>query len=239
MISFAEGGYISMRILLVEDDPNLNHTLQYCLEKEGYTVDACMDGEEALYYIEQNVADLILLDRMLPGISGTEVLKRLRTSGSTVPVLLLTALGTLADRVEGLDLGADDYLVKPFAIEELLARIRCLTRRGQLSSLPQSGILSYGDLTYQEQIGELSGPSQCCTLSKKEGSLLAVLLRNPNQTMSRGQLLTKVWGIDSEVEEGNLDNYIFFLRKRLKSVSSRVSILTVRGIGYRLTLPSE
>ena len=222
-----------MRILLIEDDEKLNEALCCHLRREGYTVDTCLDGQEALYYMEQHSADLILLDRMLPGLSGTELLKKLRTSGDSVPVLMLTALGTLADRVQGLDLGADDYLVKPFATEELMARIRSLSRRNGSASL--SGVLNYRDLQYRELTNELTGPGGSCVLSKREGSLLAALLHNAGQILSRGQLLNKVWGLDTPVEDGNLDNYIFFLRRRLKSTASAVSIETIRGVGYRLS----
>lgn len=222
-----------MRILLVEDNVELNETLAYHLKREGYEVDSCLDGDEGWYYMKEGAADLILLDRMLPGCSGTQLLKKLRESGDPTPVLMLTALGTLSDRVEGLDMGADDYLVKPFAIEELMARIRSLSRRGTGTAALKTDALVYEDLTYRPQIGELKGPAGSCTLSKREGSLFEVFLRNPNQTLSRGQLLNKVWGILSEVEDGNLDNYIFFLRRRLKSLSSVTSIQTVRGIGYR------
>ena len=225
-----------MRILLVEDDNNLNHNLTYFLQNEGYIVDSCFDGEEALYYCEELAPDLIILDRMLPRLSGTEVLRKLRSQGNTTPVLFLTAMGTLADRVDGLDLGADDYLVKPFAVEELLARIRSLTRRsvGAVPAPAGTYQLQYGDLTLSPHINELEGASDKITLSKRETALLEVFLRNPGQTLSRGQLLNKVWGPDGEVEDGNLDNYIFFLRRRLKGLSSSVSIATVRGVGYRL-----
>lgn len=224
-----------MRILLIEDDKNLNDTLKYRLEREGYDVDCCFDGEEALYYIGRHAADLIVLDRMLPHIPGTELLRRLRSSGDKVPVLMLTALGTLENRVEGLDLGADDYLVKPFAMEELLARIRSLLRRQiNLSDALFHNRIVVGDLTYCAQNNELTGPNGSCTLSKREGSLLEVFLVNSNQVLSRGQLLNKVWGAACEVEDGNLDNYIFFLRRRLKSVGTTLAITTVRGIGYRL-----
>lgn len=226
-----------MRILLIEDDKNLNDTLAWHLKREGYHVDCCLNGEDAWLYMEQHTADLILLDRMLPGCSGTELLKRLRQRGDTTPVLLLTALGTLKDRVEGLDLGADDYLVKPFAIEELMARIRSLLRRSGSSAgltLP-ADILTYEDLYFSPTTGELKGSLGSYTLSKRENSLLEVFLRNPGQILNRSQLLSRVWGMDSEVEDGNLDNYIFFLRRRLKSVSDRVGIQTIRGIGYRLS----
>lgn len=223
-----------MRILLVEDDKHLNETLKYYLEREGYLVDACLNGEDAQYYIDQQAADIILLDRMLPNCSGTELLTHLRSSNDRTPVIMLTALGTLQDKVEGLDMGADDYLVKPFAVEELLARIRSLMRRGTEAAPMTSNDLIYKDLQLRDTIGELSGPKGNCTLSKRETCLLAVFLRNPGQTLSRGQLLNKVWGPENEVEDGNLDNYIFFLRRRLKSVSSTTMIHTIRGIGYRL-----
>ncbi|MDE5908784.1 MAG: response regulator transcription factor [Lachnospiraceae bacterium] len=219
-----------MRILLVEDEEQLNETLTLQLEAEGFLVDSCFDGEEACYYGEQNIYDVILLDRMLPKMDGTKVLTILRKKGITTPVILLTALGTLTDKVTGLDLGADDYLVKPFAIEELLARIRCVTRRP--NTLNPDNALSISDITWHIDEDCLAGPSGTCTLSKREAALLETFLRRKNQTLSRNLLLLKVWGPDSDVEEGNLDNYIHFLRRRLKSVGSQLSIKTIRGIGY-------
>lgn len=222
-----------MRILLIEDDQKLNEALCCALRREGYEVDACLNGQDGLYYMETGSADLVLLDRMLPGLSGTELLRQRRSAGDTTPVLLLTAMGTLADRVEGLDLGADDYLVKPFAMEELLARIRSLSRRGPGFHVA-SGRLSWGDLTLEESSCRLSGPGGACTLSRRECGLLAALLRHPGQTLGRSQLLLSVWGPDTEVEDGNLDNYIFFLRRRLRALSSHTAIRTIRGVGYRL-----
>ncbi len=221
-----------MRILLVEDDEKLNKTLVFKLEKEGFTVDACYDGEEACFYGENNIYDIILLDRMLPNMEGTKVLTYLRKNKITTPVILLTALGTLSDKVTGLDLGADDYLVKPFAFEELLARIRCICRRPQ--ALSNDDLLTVSDITWYNQEGRLSGPSGNCTLSKREAALLETFLRRKNQTLSRSILLLKVWGPDSDIEEGNLDNYIHFIRRRLKGVGSRLQIKTIRGIGYCL-----
>lgn len=221
-----------MRILLVEDDEKLNHSLAFQLEKEGFEVDACQDGEEALYYIEQRIHDLILLDRMLPCISGTDILEQMRKSGNGIPVILITALGTLDDKVSGLDLGADDYLVKPFAFKELMARIRCVTRRPR--RMAQDGRLSFGDIVYQPGENILSGKGGSCSMSRREGALLEAFLRNTEQTLSRTLLLTKVWGMDSDVEEGNLDNYIHFLRRRLKTVGSSIHIRTIRGVGYRI-----
>ncbi len=221
-----------MRILLVEDDPHLNDSLAFQLTSEGFQVDTCQDGEEALYYIKENIHDLILLDRMLPRLSGTNILSQMRQSGNQTPVLLITALGTLEDKVTGLDLGADDYLVKPFAFEELMARIRCVTRRPRKLQLDEQ--LTYGDITYLPDENILRTPHSTCSLSKREGTLLETFLRSPNQTLSRTLLLTKVWGLDSEVEDGNLDNYIHFLRRRLKTLKSSVRIQTIRGVGYRM-----
>ncbi len=221
-----------MRILLVEDDEKLNQSLAFQLEAEGFPTDTCRDGEEALYYIGEHIHDLILLDRMLPQISGTEVLQQMRKDGNQTPVILITALGTLDDKVTGLDLGADDYLVKPFAFAELMARIRCVTRRPRKLQLDEQ--LSLSNLLYRVEEKTLTGPDGSCSLSGREGALLEAFLRSPGQTLSRTILLTKVWGMDSDVEEGNLDNYIHFLRRRLKTVGSAVRIQTVRGIGYRL-----
>ncbi|MCM1146177.1 MAG: response regulator transcription factor [Lachnoclostridium sp.] len=221
-----------MRILLAEDDRQLNDTLTYQLENAGFGVDSCLDGEEALFYGEQNIYDVILLDRMLPHMAGTDILTSLRKAGITTPVILITALGTLSDKVTGLDLGADDYLVKPFAFEELLARIRCVTRRPH--TLTDADILTAADITWQSSSCILKGPSGSCTLSKKEASLFESLLRSQEQTLTRQTLLLKVWGADSDVEEGNLDNYIHFLRRRLQIAGSKLQIKTIRGVGYSL-----
>lgn len=226
-----------MRILLAEDNEALNHSLTCQLTEAGFTVDQCLNGEDALFYAQQNIYDVILLDRMLPGMSGTDVLTSIRTEGIAAPVILITALGTLTDKVTGLNLGADDYLVKPFAFEELLARIRCVARRP--SSLSDGQTLRLSDISFSAEEGRLSGPGGTCTLSNRETQLLETMLRQKNQTLSRTTLLLKVWGPDSDVEDGNLDNYIHFLRRRLKAVGSRLLIKTVRGVGYCLTEQAE
>lgn len=221
-----------MRILLVEDDENLNRILSDQLSTHGFDIDCCYDGEDALYYGEQNIYDIILLDRMLPSMEGTDVLSKLREAGISTPVILITALGTLSDKVLGLNMGADDYLVKPFAFEELLARIYCITRR---SPQLNAGIsLTLQDISYDIETCTLTGPSGRCSLSKREGALLETFLRNPDQTLSRSTLLLKVWGPESDVEDGNLDNYIHFLRRRLSAVGSCVRLTTIRGVGYCL-----
>lgn len=229
-----------MKILLVEDDVNLKDNLSFYLTKEGYRVESCADGEEALYLVSESAPDLILLDRMLPGRDGISVLREIRRKMIHTPVLMLTALGTLADRVDGLDCGADDYLVKPFAMEELMARIRSLTRRSGLADTDVSSgasgelHLALDDLCLNPLLHELKGPDGLVTLSNRESALLEYLMQNAGRVLSRGQLLLKVWGAESEVEDGNLDNYIFFLRRRLKALASGVVITTVRGVGYRL-----
>lgn len=221
-----------MRILLAEDDTQLNKTLTYQLETANFSVDSCTDGETALYYGMQNIYDVILLDRMLPYMDGTDVLTSLRQKGISVPVILITALGTLSDKVTGLDLGADDYLVKPFAFEELLARIRCVTRRPH--GLAVHDTLTVADITWHVNESRLEGPHSSCTLSKREAALLETFMRSKGQTLPRNTLLLKVWGPDSDVEDGNLDNYIYFLRRRLQITGSRLQIKTIRGIGYSL-----
>lgn len=223
-----------MRILLAEDDKDLNKALTWQLTGQGHNVDSCYDGEDALYYGRQNIYDVILLDRMLPHCEGTEVLSALRAASVTAPVILITALGALKDKIVGLDLGADDYLVKPFDFEELLARIRSVTRRALMLNGQPQGMFTYHDITWQARDMRLTGPSGNCTLSKHEGDLLESFLYAPEQTLARETLLLKVWGPDSDVENGNLDNYIHFLRRRLKSIDSTLQIKTVRGVGYGL-----
>lgn len=226
-----------MRILLAEDDKDLNKALTWQLAARGYNVDSCGNGEEALYYGKQNIYDVILLDRMLPDREGTEVLTALRQASVNTPVILITALGLLQDKITGLDLGADDYLVKPFDFEELLARIRCVTRRSLSLNAQPDGLLTYHDITWSPREMCLTGPSGDCMLSRREGDLLESFIHMPGQTLARETLLLKVWGPDSEVENGNLDNYIHFLRRRLKAVGSTLQIKTVWGVGYGLSAP--
>lgn len=225
-----------MRILLIEDDLSLCRSLELSLKQQGFEVTVCNDGEEGLFCLQENAHDLVLLDRMLPGLDGMELLRRARARGCTVPVIFLTALGGLDDRIQGLDGGADDYIVKPFAFEELMARIRCICRRPKRLNL--SARLSWGDIDYDPQeylLTRKDNVESGCTLSRREGDLLTLFLQNPDRVLPRSTILMRVWGPDAEVESGNLDNYIHFLRHRLKSVGSRLELKTVRGIGYRLT----
>lgn len=221
-----------MKILLIEDDIDLSETMKFQLEKEGFQTELCHDGEEGLYLLMEQEHDLVILDRMLPGMDGVTVLKKARQVGVATPVIFLTALGEVTDRVIGLDCGADDYLVKPFAYPELFARIRCLLRRpGRWN---EENLLKIGDISFDPEINSLKCGKKECTLSKREGRLLEVFVRNPGQVLPRAVLLNKVWGLESDVEEGNLDNYIHFLRRRLRSVGSQTGLKTVRGVGYTL-----
>lgn len=221
-----------MRILLVEDDTDLCEILSFELECEGFSVDACHDGEESLYYIRQKAYDLILLDQMLPSMSGLKVLDTIRKEGIMVSVILVTALGEAGDKIKGLDSGADDYIVKPFHTGELMARIRSINRRPK--QLQDTEQLKYGDLSYLPLEKKLIHKDLTYILSKKEGDLLELFLKNPGKILSRGIILSRVWGPNAEIEDGNLDNYIYFLRKRLSVVHSSLSITTVRGVGYCL-----
>ncbi|HEZ7985917.1 MAG TPA: response regulator transcription factor [Ruminococcus sp.] len=222
-----------MRILIIEDDKKQSYVLQFQLEKEGYAADVCYDGEDAGFFLSQNAYDVVLLDRMLPHKDGLTILREMRESGNTTPVILLTALGELNDRITGLDCGADDYLVKPFAFGELMARIRCILRRP--SELKCLDLIQLGDITYKRDENVLIGKKSCCTLSQKEGRLLELFLKNPDQILSRHVILTRIWGAEYEIEEGNLDNYIYFVRRRLKNTGSSLEIKTIRGVGYLLS----
>lgn len=221
-----------MRILLIEDDVALCDAIIYQLESYGYSVDACHDGEEGLLLIQDPIYDLIVLDRMLPSLSGTQIVSAMRGQNIHTPVIMVTALNSIGDRVAGLDAGADDYLVKPFAIEELLARIRALARRPVDWSNDHT--LDVGNTTIDLTNSKLIGPHTECSLSKKEAMLFEIFFKQPGQTLPRSLLLSRVWGPDSEVEDGNLDNYIHFLRRRLRTIQSNLQVKTVRGVGYVL-----
>lgn len=221
-----------MRILIVEDDAPLAQGLAFHLKHAGFAADVCEDGLGGLEAASQGQYELILLDRMLPGMDGVQLLRCLRERRITTPVLMITAMANIGDRVEGLDAGADDYLVKPFAVEELLARVLALGRRAPQLSEPER--LQYGKITLNADRGFLQHESgTSCALSKREASLLAQFMRNPGQVLPSELLLSRVWG-DAPVEGGNLDNYIYFLRKRLGAVGADVKIATVHGIGFRL-----
>ena len=221
-----------MRILIVEDDEKLCNVVRNELSDCGYIVDLSYSGADAIYYISQNIYDLIILDRMLPELDGLTLLKTIRLKGNTTPVLFTTALGEIHDKIDGLDAGADDYITKPYDMNELKARIRALLRR------PQE-ITAMDQLTYQNLVLDLTSKKlwtehNNCFLSKKESELLSFFMKNKEQILNREQILSRVWGPDNFVMQGNLDTYISFLRRRLKSVQSKAEIKTIHSVGYCL-----
>lgn len=221
-----------MRILLIEDDKDLCKVVSQQLNNQGYEVDSCYSGEDALIYALQYEYDLIILDRMLPVLDGLSITQVIRKKNIYTPIIMVTALGSISDRIEGLDAGADDYLIKPFDIEELFARVRALTRRPL--KIENIDIVEFSDLIINKSSNTLSCNNKTISLSKKEGELLAFLMKNTEVPVSRERLITHVWGVDSTVEDGNLDNYIHFLRRRLKNIGSGSTIKTIYGIGYQL-----
>lgn len=219
-----------MRLLLIEDEERLADALAFILRKQNYGVDLALDGETGQFMAESDAYDLIILDRMLPRKEGLAVLKDLRKQGIITPVLLLTAKDTVSDRVDGLDAGADDYLIKPFATEELLARIRALARRPSQHLLNES--LQVGDVILKPLHCEVIIGESHIKLTLKESTLLELLMRNPGQVITKDHILNRVWGLDTDVEMGNVEIYIHYLRKKL--TSQTVKIETVRGLGYSL-----
>lgn len=221
-----------MRLLIIDDDLALCEALTVQLNSSGYDVDCCHSGEDALFYAMQNSYDVIVLDRMLPVVDGLTLLTSIRKNNIQTPVILMTAMTRISDRIEGLDAGADDYITKPFDTQELMARIRALARRPH--AIDCASGLTFADLTLDTARQELRTQEQTLSLSRRETALFEYFMRNKNQTLSRAMLLAHIWGPDCEVEEGNLDNYIHFARKRLKTLQSRAKITTLHGTGYRL-----
>ena len=223
-----------MRLLLVEDDADLALALKHRLIQEGYDCDVCPSGADAAFYLQSGGYSAAVLDRMLPEKDGLTILREMRSGGNETPVLMLTALDTVKDRTEGLDAGADDYLVKPFAMPELLSRIRALIRRPP--TLRGQEALRFADLTLDARQCRLNGEKTEQTLSRKEAAVLELFLEHPERVLTRAELLNRGWGGDEAVEEGNVDNYIYFLRRRLKAAGTRACIKTVHGVGFQLTL---
>lgn len=220
-----------MRILIAEDEKTLNATLKKRLEEQSYSVDACLDGQEALDYLDSAEYDVVLLDIMMPKKSGLEVLRALRKKGRQTPVLLLTAKDSIKDRVDGLDAGADDYLVKPFAFEELMARIRVMLRK---KSGQSSNLLSVGDLTLDLGTHTVVRDGQPISLSSREFALLRYLVMNQGMILSRDQIEQHIWNYDYEGSSNMIDVYIRYLRKKIDDPFEKKLIHTVRGAGYVL-----
>ena len=226
-----------MRILLVEDEEYMAQAVAQVLEKNNYTVDLAYDGEYGLDCAFSGIYDLIVLDIMLPVRSGLEILKTLRKEKITTPVLLLTARGETEDKVTGLDLGADDYLTKPFEMQELLARLRVLARRKQEISA-QSGCV-FGDILLNPYTLSLYCGSQSFKLTLKESQLLEMLIDARGGVISKERIIEKVWGFDSDAEDRHVEVYVSFLRKKLKALGAHTAIGTVRGMGYALRAGRE
>jgi len=222
-----------MRILVVEDEKSIARFIRQGLEEAGYAVDVAEDGQEGLQYARVADYDILVLDIMLPGVDGLELLRALRREGKKTPALMLTARDTVDDRVQGLDAGADDYLVKPFAFPELLARIRALLRRPPL----QAGtVLQVGDLEMDTSTREVRRGERPVELTPREYAVLEYLMRHPNQVLTRTQIGEHVWNFDFYHESNVIDVYIGYLRRKIEDEGERPLIHTVRGVGYRLSV---
>nr|WP_312896422.1 response regulator transcription factor [Nonomuraea endophytica] len=223
-----------MRLLVVDDEPALREALQSSLEFEGYQVATAVDGQAALEQLAREAYDAVLLDVMMPKLDGLTACRRLRQGGNHVPVLMLTARDAVGDRVSGLDAGADDYLVKPFELDELLARVRALLRRSALGAVPQDGLLSYADLRMDPATREVTRGARRLDLTRTEYQLLELLLSHPRQVLTRDQILGEVWGFDFEPTSNSLDVYVMYLRRKTEAGGEPRLIHTVRGVGYVL-----
>ncbi|MCL6522453.1 MAG: response regulator transcription factor [Firmicutes bacterium] len=219
------------RLLVVDDDPKITSMLRRNLTLEGYEVSIATSGEEALRQIRDEVPDLVVLDVMMPGVDGIEVCRRLRSAGESVPILMLTARDEVSDRVLGLDAGADDYLVKPFAFDELSARIRALLRRRQGGS---ERVLRFADLTVDLAAREVTRGGRAIQLTATEFELLTYFMRHPRQVLSRESILENVWGYDFGGSSNVLEVYVGYLRQKLEQEGEPRLIHTVRGAGYVL-----
>ncbi len=220
-----------MRLLFAEDEKSLSRAITAILKNNHYEVDAVYDGEEALAYLECGTYDGAILDIMMPKKDGLSVLKEIRRQGINTPVLMLTAKAEIDDRVLGLDSGANDYLTKPFAAPELLARIRAMTRT-QMTQNTSS--LSFGNLSLNQTSFELSSPSGSYQLTNKEFQLLELLMANPGQVISSDRLFEKIWGYESDADPSVIWVYISYLRKKLTALNASVRIRAIRNAGYRL-----
>lgn|SRR5574344_1494233 len=232
-------GVNPMKILLIEDDTQLCMTIKEQLTKEGYIVDTCNAGDEAFLYAvdPDNDYDLAIIDRMLPIIDGLSIIKAMRQKNIQIPVIIITGMSELNDKIEGLDNGADDYLIKPFHIKELSARVRALVRRPP--QIKENITLEIDDLSLNLASHQLSCNHNSLLLTPKEFHLIRIFLSSPGTIFSREQLLQKVWNTNDEVEPGNVDNYIYFLRKRLKCLNSNCCINSVYGSGYSLEVKHD
>jgi two-component system OmpR family response regulator len=233
MTSLKKAGVTSMRILVVEDEPRMAALIRQGLEEDDYAVDTVDNGPEVFDWVDSVTYDIIVLDIMLPGMDGLAVCRELRARGHTIPILMLTARDAISDRVNGLDAGADDYLVKPFAIEELTARLRALARREGPSKTIQ---LQVGDLILDTATKRASrGNRPIKRLTSKEYILLETLMRHPGQVLTRDQIIDHVWNMEFESGSKLIEVYISSLRKKIDAGHDLKLIQTVRGLGYRIS----
>jgi two-component system, OmpR family, response regulator len=221
----------AVRVLVVEDEVKMVRAIRRGLEHEGYAVDTAPDGDEGLYLATENPYDAVVLDVMLPGVDGLEVCRRLRARGRWAPVLLLTARDAVADRIGGLDAGADDYLVKPFAFGELLARLRALVRRG---AAERPAVLRAGDVVLDPAAHTVARAGRPVVLSAREFALLEFLMRHAGEVVTRTEVLEHVWDYGYDGLSNVVDVYVGYLRRKLEQPSGRSLIRTVRGVGYAL-----
>lgn len=220
-----------MRILVVEDEKRLAQALAQILIDDKYMVDVTYNGTDGMEYAQSGIYDAIILDVMLPGLNGYEIAENLRRKKIETPILMLTAKDSIRDKVEGLDSGADDYMTKPFAPEELLARLRALTRRHGEVILDE---LNFGDLTLNLSNADLKCGMKSVHLNFKEFEILKLLISSGSAAVTKETIITKVWGYDSNAEDNNVEAYISFLRKKLYFLKSKVVITAIRKLGYRL-----
>lgn len=222
-----------MRILVVEDDRAVRDALSRALRLEGYLVDLMPTGGDALAFLAERSPDAIILDVGLPGLDGLETCRLIRAKGDQVPILMLTARASLSDRVAGLDAGADDYLVKPFELQELFARLRAMLRR-QLATEAVAPSLGFADVSLNVKTREVSRAGHDLSLTRTEFSLLELFLKNPRQVLTRDVIFERVWGYDFGINSNSLEVYIGYLRRKLEETGGTRLIHTVRGIGYVL-----
>ena len=220
-----------MRILVVEDEVRLAEAISQILKEQKYQTDVANDGIDGLDYAMYGDYDVIILDVMLPGKDGFQIVKELRAAKKQTPIIMLTARDDVHDKVRGLDQGADDYMTKPFDPEELLARVRALSRRQGEVQLEE---LSFDDLTLGLSTNDLRCGSKSIRLAFKEFEIMRILLSNQKTIVSKETLIRKVWGDDSDAEDNNVEAYISFLRKKISFLGSKVSVVTIRKVGYRL-----
>ena len=225
-----------MRLLLCEDERELSNALVKILQHFNYSVDPVYDGQEALDYLETEIYDAVILDIMMPKVDGLTVLQKTRESGNQVPILILTAKSHVDDKVTGLDLGGNDYLVKPFEIKELLARIRVITRN---LSDNNSSILTVGNLSLNRKTFELSTPKTSFKLAGKEFQMMEMLMINPKNIIPTERLMEKIWGYDSDIEINIVWVYISYLRKKLSILDANVKIKSTRNTGYALEVADD